>query len=193
MIAAVLLGLAMPAPLPGAVQSAEVTELRATTARVLARPEQATPWEMAQASQALWSEGRRLQAAFWFYVFQQRSRAHADVDTGGDGAAAVRASLNAALGEEINPWLGSDVAAWREVATRAMSFEAKLPIGPAPAGVSAAAWRAAVAKARADYRAGYEATLGKADPAEIEGTRRENGLPVGPLDQPGPALPAEWR
>lgn len=161
--------------------------------RVLAQPGQATPWEIAQAAGALWADGRRLQAAFWFYVFQQRSRAHADVDKGGDGAAALRASLNAMLGEEINPWLGSDVAAWREVATRAMSFEAKLPIGPAPEGVSATDWVAAVAKARAEYRAGYDATLGRADPAEMARTRRENGLPVGPLDQPGPALPADWR
>jgi hypothetical protein len=191
-IAAALLALAAPVP-STAVQTTERAELQSTMERVLAHPEQASPWEMAQASHALWLDGRRLQAAFWFYAFQQRSRPWADLDEGGDGAAALRASLNATLGETINPWLGSDLAAWREVATRAMSFEARLPIGAAPDGVSAEDWTAAVTKARSEYRAGYDETLGKADPAAIARIRRENGLPVGPLDAPGPALPADWR
>ena len=166
----------------------------AAVAEVTTAPEQFDPFAYAMVSAALWRDERRLQAAFWFYVFQARSRAWADADRAGSGAAALRASLNDLLGSPINAWLGHDLTAWRAVATRAMAYEARLPLGTTrPDGVSAAQWPALVAKARDDYRAGYAATLGKADPADFAAKRRANGLPSGPLPSPGPALPEAWR
>lgn len=174
--------------------SPDASTRRAAIDDFLTRPQAADPFAYAMLTSALWGEGRRLQAAFWFYVFQVRTRPWADADRRGDGAAALRASLNDGLGQEINGWLGSDLNAWREVATRAMSYEARLPL-PAdrPDGVDAAAWTAAVDKARRDYRAGYEKTLGAMTAEEVARGRRENGLPVGPLKDPGPPLPVGWR
>lgn len=160
----------------------------------LARPEAADPFAYAMLTSALWGEGRRLQAAFWFYVFQVRTRPWADADKQGDGAAALRASLNDGLGQEINGWLGSDLDAWREVATRAMSYEARLPLPSArPDGVEAGRWPAMVDKVRREYRQGYEKTLGAMTAEDLAAGRRENGLPVGPLKDAGPPLPADWR
>jgi len=167
---------------------------RATIDAFLARPQATDPFAYAMLTNALWQEGRRRQAAFWFYVFQIRTRPWADVDKRGDGAAALRAALNDGLGQEINGWLGSDLDAWRDLAARAMSYEARLPLSAdRPEGVDAAAWSAAVATSRRTYREGYEKTLGALTAAESAARRRENGMPVGPLEDPGPPLPADWR
>jgi len=167
---------------------------RAAIDAVLARPQSVSPFSYAMLAGSLWSEGRRIQSAFWFYMFQIQTRPWADADTAGDGAAALRASLNDGLGQEINGWLGGDLATWREVATRAMSYEARLPLSPErPEGVDVKAWAATVGKARREYRQGYEKTLGSMTQEQLAAGRRENGLPVGPLKDAGPPLPESWR
>lgn len=170
------------------------TVRRAALAEVLARPETVNPFAYALVATLLLRDGRQLQAAFWFYLMQIRTRPWADADKGGDGAAALRASFNQVLGEPINGWLGADLAQWQEVARRAMSYETRLPLfAGRPDGLSAADWQARVAAARADYRKGYDQTLAVADAAAIAKSRRENGLPVGALADPGPPLPDDWR
>ena len=70
----------------------------------------------------------RLQAAFWYYVFQIRSRPWAEADrqrTRGSGAAALRASISETLGRPINEWLGSDPAAWKETGMAAIEAVAQ--------------------------------------------------------------------
>jgi hypothetical protein len=185
---------AQGAPLDQRLLSEDAAVRRAAVAEVVARPDATEPFGYAAVVQQLWQDGSRLQAAFWFYLFQARTRPWADADTRGDGAAALRAALNDQLGTTINAWLGADLAQWQEVARRAIAFEARLPLHPArPDGIAPDAWIAVVAKAREGYRRGYEQSLAKADPAEIAATRRTNGLPVGPLTDAGPPLPDAWR
>lgn len=186
------------APAPAAIEQRLASPVaairRAAVDEVLARPQAVDPFVYAELSQALWQDGRRLQATFWFYVFQVRTRPWADADRRGDAAGALRGSLNEVLGTPINRWVGSDVAQWQAVARRAIGYEARLPLfAGRPDGLSAAEWNALVVQARESYRRAFEQTLGVANPTEIARTRRENGLPVGPLADPGPALPETWR
>lgn len=159
---------------------------------ILAHPETVNPFAYARLVQWLWSQGRRQQAAFWFYVFQERTRPWADADQ--NGAAPLRASLNDGLGGLVNRWVASDVAAWQSIVGRALAYEARLPLNAArPDGVSEADWRARVIKARADYVAAARQTLFTLNPQEVAANRRQAGLYVGPWQDPGPALPAAWR
>lgn len=104
---------------------------------------------------ALWTDGRRTQAAFWFYVFQERSAAWAlaDDEGQGSGAAAVREAMNDQLGRVINPWAAGDVAAWKRIAARAVSYEAKFPLyAKRPEAMTQHDWLATVDRARINYR-----------------------------------------
>ena len=196
MIAVVTMAVAAVAvaPIEERLTSTDPTIRDAAIAQVLARPDAVSPFLYAALVQALWSAGRRQQAAFWFYVFQARTRPWADADTRGDGEGALRASLNQGLGSTVNGWLGSDLAAWKELARRAIAYEAHFPLSAErPKGVSADRWRMMVAEARATYADGFAKTLEKVDPAEHARARRGNGLAVGPLDAPGPALLEGWR
>ena len=170
-----------------AVRSAAVEE-------VLRHPDAVDPFDYAPVVQWLWESGRRRHAAFWFYLFQERTRPWALADRRGDAAAALRSSLNDGLGRLINGWIASDVAAWQKIASRAIAYEKRFPLYRArPPGLDQAAWTALVARSRDEYdRQAGEAFAGmKAD--EMAAARRANGLPVGPLDAPGPALPEAWR
>ena len=191
MLVAALLGLAA---VPAAATAQAPAEAGISPEAVLADPAKHEPFTYALLVQSLWSSGRRQQAAFWFYVFQERTRPWADADTRGDGAAALRSALNDELGTVINRWVASDVRAWQAIVDRALSYEAKLPLNPArPDGIGQAEWERRVAKARADYVAAARQTLFTMKPEEVAAKRREAGLPVGPLEDPGPALPDSWR
>ena len=118
------------------------TDAQPSSAAILAHPEMYGPFTYAIVVRDMWAQGRRLQAAFWFYVFQARTRPWSAADMTGDGAAALRGALNEELGPAINGWVGSDLEAWRALAQRAVSYEARLPLCPQrPEGISAAAWR----------------------------------------------------
>ena len=146
------------------------------------------------AVQWLWSRGRRQQAAFCFYVFQARTRPWALADKGGDGAAALRSSLNDGMGPVINGWIGSDPAAWRTIAERAVSYERRLPLSAErPPGLDAASWRRLVERSRVEYAAQLKTAFDGMSPDEFAVKRHAAGLPVGPLSEPGRPMPDEWR
>ena len=183
-----------PGPLENRLASGDVTVRDRAIVEVLARPDATDPFNYALLSHALWQDGRRLQASFWFYVFQARTRPWADLDKRGDGAGALRGALNEELGPTINGWLASDLGQWQAVARRALDYEARLPLSELrPDGVGAADWAKAVAVARASFRDGFEQTLGRETADDLARKRHAAGLPVGPLDAPGPPLPESWR
>ena len=161
---------------------------------VLAHPEATNPFNYAIAVRWLWEHDRRQQAAFWFYVFQARTRPWALADKRGDAAGALRGALNEELGTTINRWIGSDLGAWRNTAERAVSYERRLPLSPErPDGVDAATWQRLVATSRADYAAQMRTAFAGLSAQTLAAKRAENGLHVGPLDRPGPPLPDAWR
>lgn len=144
---------------------------------------------------ALWRDGRRLQAAFWFYVFQERSAAWAlaDDEGRGSGAAALRTAMNDQLGQVINPWVAGDVSAWKRIAARAVSYEAKVPLyAKRPEAMTQHDWLATVDRARASYREQLQ-QLRSVDAAGIADARKQRGLRTGSLDDPGPDLPDGWQ
>jgi hypothetical protein len=144
---------------------------------------------------ALWRDGRRLQAAFWFYLFQERSAAWAlaDDEGRGSGAAAVRTAMNDQLGQVINPWVAGDVSAWKRIAARAVSYEAKVPLyARRPEAMTQHDWLATVDRARASYREQLR-QLQDVDAAGIAEARRQRGLRTGSLEAPGPDLPDGWQ
>ena len=176
------------------LQSPNASTRAAAVLAVLANPETVDPFDYALVVKWLWENGRRRHAAFWFYVFQERSRPWSLADRHGDGAAALRSSLNDGLGQLINGWIASDVAEWRTVAERAISYEKRFPLyRERPQSLSAAEWTALVAQSRMDYDAQARAAFSGLDAAQVARQRRSAGLPVGPLQSPGPPLPVGWR
>lgn len=161
---------------------------------ILDATEVANPFDWIEPIATLWRRGDRLQAAFWYYVFQIRSRPWAAADrqrTGGSGAAALRASITETLGRPINEWLGSDPAAWKETGTAAIAFEKRLAFHAGrPDGIDEPAWLAMNRSAREEYEEGFEALWGQYSFAQLEDMRRSNGLYVGPLRNPG--QPLRW-
>ena len=162
---------------------------------VLAHPDAVNPFAYAYLFGALWEKGDRAQAAFWFYLFQVRTRPWAQSDTRGDGFAALRTALNDGFGMTINGWVGSDVQAWHDIAARAISYEKKVPLyAERPEGMTDAAWQKLVSDTRKEYEDGFTETFSEmlADVKGFEDQRRANGLYVGPLQAPGTPLPAHW-
>lgn len=176
----------LQSPVPGA-------RARAVEA-VLARPESVDPFDYALVTKLLWESGRRRQAAFWFYLFQERSRPWSLADKAGSGAAALRSALNDELGTVVNRWVASDPVAWRALVERALAYEKRFPLYRERApGIDATAWTALVASSRAEYDREARAAFARMDPAAFAAGRREAGLFVGPLRDPGPDLPDDWR
>lgn len=161
---------------------------------VLEAPEVRHPFDWIEPIALLWRRGDRLQSAFWFYVFQIRSRPWAEADrerTGGSGAAALRASVNEVLGRPINEWLGSDPAAWKDTGTAAIAFEKRLGFHAGrPDGIDASVWAAMNERAREEYEADFNALWSQYSFADFEDARRSNGLYVGPLRHSG--SPLRW-
>lgn len=161
---------------------------------ILDDPEVRNPFEWVEAIAQLWQRGDRLQAAFWYYVFQTRSRPWAEADlaqTGGSGAAALRSSITYALGTPINEWLGSDPATWRDTGARAIAFEKRLPYHAGrPEGIDAATWAQMNETARTSHEAGFDQVWRQFSFADLEARRRQAGLYVGPLRDPG--QPLRW-
>ena len=153
--------------------------------------EVANPFDWIEPIATLWRRGDRLQAAFWYYVFQIRSRPWAEADPVGDGAAALRGSITEVLGRPINEWLGSDLAAWKETQAAAIDFEKRLGFHPGrPDGIDERSWTAMNQRARDEYEKGFAEMWGQYSFAQLEDMRRRNGLYVGPLRNPG--QPLRW-
>ncbi|NJC33752.1 hypothetical protein GGR88_001226 [Sphingomonas jejuensis] len=185
---------AAPPPTLGFEEGMSAEEIGQTIAAIEAHPDQADPFQWAIVAAREFERGNRLRATFWFYMFQIRSRPWARADGAGSGAAALRASLNATLGPTVNAWIAADPAIWQDVATRAIAFEARLPLHPdRPEGMDEAAWRRLVAEQRAAYAAEARSAFADLEPAEVARARRENGLPSGSLTDQGRPLDESWR
>ena len=192
LLAPVLAGLLLTEPVP--VEAAGPGSAPPSAEVVLTHPEAVSPFDYATAVQWLWDHGRRRQAAFWFYVFQARTRPWALADSGGDGAAALRSALNDELGTVINGWVAGDLNEWRAIAERAVAYERRLPLQPErPPGLDATAWARLVERSRAEYAAQMRSAFDGLTPATFAANRRAAGLPVGPLADAGPPLPDGWR
>ncbi|SER08990.1 hypothetical protein SAMN05216548_11145 [Faunimonas pinastri] len=186
-------GLRAEEPIPD-MSAAEPSTTALPTDQILAHPELADPFSYATAVQALWAKGARLQATFWFYVFQERTRPWALADQNGDGASALRASINDGLGPQVNGWIASDVGAWKAVVERAMAYESHFPLyGERPSNMTAKLWSALVDRTRAEYVAGARKAFDSMSAEDVASSRKQAGLYVGPLQDPGPALPDGWR
>ncbi|WP_448949866.1 hypothetical protein [Labrys neptuniae] len=161
--------------------------------QALAHPEAVHPIFLAFLAEALWQRGDKRQAAFWFYIFQSRSRIWADLDP---EMGQRRSALNDLLGRPINRWAASDLPAWHEIGARAITYEKKIPdfAGKLP-GYSAETWAAELAKRRKEYEDGFLQAFPKTaqDRQKIDAKRQQNGLYVGPLLDPGKPLPDDWR
>lgn len=183
---AAILGIAVPARSAARPTDDSYAVLDATDVR--------NPFDWLEPIGTLWRRGDRLQAAFWFYVFQIRSRPWAEADrqrTGGSGAAALRASIGETLGRPINEWLESDPARWKETGTAAIAFEKRLGFHAGrPEGVDETAWAAMNQRAREEYETDFEALWEQYSFARMEEIRRSNRLYVGPLRNPG--QPLRW-
>lgn len=176
-----------------ALMRGDDAERSAAADYVISQPDSVEPTGLLLVSQVLWKRGDRLQAAFWFYIWQERSRPGAMLDPSSAGA--LRASINATYGLTINEWIGSDITAMIDVGGRAISYEARIPLYPErPDGISAKRWNAMVVEERRKYVAGFqEARKMFGDPELNAKLRGENGLYVGPLKEPGAPLPDDWR
>lgn len=160
---------------------------------IVGHPGAVHPYYFARVVDDLWRRGNRRQAAFWYYVFQSRSRAWAETDP---NLKDLRGALNDGMGQAINSWAAGDLDAWQEIGARAISYEKKLPFYPGrPGGVSAEQWTAIVAKWRKAYEDGFLSVFPKTeqDRQAYADKRRKKGLYVGPLQNPGEPLPDDWR
>lgn len=171
------------------------TQKAAATDYVLAHLDAVNPFSLIVPMQVLIERGDMLQASFLFYFWQIRSAPWARHGSA-DGEGALRGAINSMLGEAVNRWIGSDPEAMVALAERAIAFERRLPLfGGRPESVSAAAWTKTVAELRADYEKGFRqyAPLSAEAKRAFAETRRQNGLPNGPLQNSGKPLPEAWR
>lgn len=171
------------------------TQSEQSTDYILAHPDAVNPFALIEPMRTLIDRGDMLQASFLFYFWQIRSVPWAKHGAP-DGEGAVRASVNAMVGEVINRWVASDPDAMNAVAERAIAYERRLPLfSGRPAGVSAAIWARDVVKLRQDYADGFYRYAPRDAEAKrkFTETRKRNGLYVGPLQNPGKPLPEAWR
>lgn len=161
---------------------------------VLAHPDSVEPMLYIEVVDALWARGDRAQAAFWYYLWQIRTRPWAR--RGPPHYAQLRGALMEVRGRPINEWIGSDVDARTDLATRAMAYERTMPLSAErPEGLTAEQWQAAVAAERDSYAAEFREVMAypQFQPEAQRAARRRNGLPVGPWVSPGAPLPDDWR
>lgn len=192
--AAARLGIQIPRPLENqsAPQSGPPDEASIARA-ILADPAAYKPETYVYVTKYLWERGDRQQAAFWHFLFQIRTAPWLAHDP---RLGPFRGGVNSSIGATINDWLGSDFDAWLETTRRAISYERRIPLSPErPAGLSEGQWSAEVARARQSWEADLRQITGPGGPtkAQMEAQRRANGRYVGPLQDPGAPLPADWR
>lgn len=140
-----------------------------------------------------WKAGNKLRASFWYYVWQIRTDAWVK-GMDDSGFKQLRAIISDEMGQAVNGWIAADPALMRDTATRAMGYEAKLPLwSERPEGMSQADWDALIAKTRADYAQEMRDAFADTTDEEILAGRQSRGLPVGTPSDQGAALPDDWR
>lgn len=158
---------------------------------LIASLDQISPLQLVRAVSEYWQRGDKLQASFWYYIWQIRTAPWVGTDPAFDDA---RASLNNAIGQTINGWIAADSETWQATARRAVAFEPKLPLWTIhPPEMSPEAWATRVAEHRASYARELDEAFAQTDAETIRRSRSEAGLPVGPLTDAGQPLPDAWR
>lgn len=158
---------------------------------IIANTQTISPLNLVYAINEYWMAGDRLQAAFWFYIWQIRTAPWAELDP---ELAPIRATLNEQLGGAINGWLAADPALMRQVAERALSYEATLPLWTQrPEGISEQFWLSQVQADRVGYATELNEALTPQSYAQIITARQERGMPVGLPADLGAPLPDNWR
>lgn len=196
--ASLTLAFAVPAPAPASatvtVAAGNRAGSEASALAIMADPASVNPMAFSQVAQYLWDRGDRRQAAFWYYLWQARTRPWVSVQ--GGSTAQARGAISATLGRTINEWVASDPDSWMALSRRAIAYERTMPLSSArPRGVTEAAWLETVERERSRYAASFEAM--SANPrfsrTSLEESRRSNGLYVGPWSDPGADLPDAWQ
>lgn len=179
---------------PGPPASQNARNVAAVAQRILEHPDSAQPMQYITVVQYLWERGDRAQAAFWYYLWQIRTRPWARADSHSIGP--LRGSFTEMWGRPVNEWIGSDPEARTELVKRAISYEATLPVSAErPSGMTVERWDALVISERQAYAAEFDRYI-LSRPTQADETRtarRENGLYVGPWQEPGSPLPDHWR
>lgn len=158
---------------------------------IIANLDTISPVNLIHVVDQYWSRGDRLQAAFWFYIWQIRTMPWAELDP---QIAPIRAQMDSQAGAIINGWIASDTDLLLDTMKRAISYEPKLPLVDArPEGLPSAFWLEKVQTSRDLFSAEVTTTLTPEFFATINTARQEQGAPVGPLTDIGTPLPAEWR
>lgn len=177
---------------PALPQEASVTQqARPAAAEVLANLNSVSPLNLIYVVAEYWEAGNRLQAAFWYYVWQIRTEPWAQTDP---EFAQARSSLNQSIGSTINSWVFADPDMAASISERAIAFEPKLPMWNRGAeGMSVEQWEQLVAATRIAYANDMRNAFAQTPPDQIRALRQQNGLPVGSLTDMGAPLPDEWR
>lgn len=158
---------------------------------ILANHANVSPLNLIYVVNEYWNADNKLQASFWFYVWQIRTAPWAENDPQMEQ---VRSNLNQQYGGAINSWLGADPVLWRQVAERAISYEPKLPLwSQRPDGISEEAWTGQIANSREEYANSLREAFASMSTDQINAARQERGLPTGTPADLGAPLPEEWR
>lgn len=173
-----------------ALQSEDTATRDQATDYLLDHPDLVDPYYLIYAVTNQFQRGDRERAAFWYYIWQMRTRQWMTADSSN---AQFMGALRATVGPMINEWAGSDLEAWKQLYVRAIRYELELPLYEGqPDNVSRREWRRIVRRVREENS--EEATLQLfEDSADMQEARRENGLYIGPWEDPGRPLKDEWR
>ena len=146
-----------------------------TVAAVLASPQAYVPPVLAALAAVLFADGRRDEAAFWFYAAQLRARFDANRCADPTAGAAV-AALTQRYGPEINRHAFADPARLRATVERVVAWDRATPhdyehrwinlhgmgafTGASPLSRPAAEWPAIAERTREEYLRGLGEALG---------------------------------
>lgn len=160
---------------------------------VMDHPDAIEPMGFIYAVTTLMAVGDMERAAFWYFFYQIRSRPWLEAASDPTGYPALAGSIDYMLGMPINQWAGSDWDAYMALWRRVMAFEREAPLYPGrPDDISEQKWAKLIAESRASYV--NENILADAPLAEkMAKQRRDNGLYVGPWQEPGAPLKEDWR
>ena len=120
----------------------------------------------------MFTQGRKDDAVFWFYIGQLRYRFYllATPQLSPDGDPALMASLNATVGQAINEWAGGDPKSWAQQMERALQWDAEKENGFTSKSTNEQQWR--------EIRGGLAALRDQVirDEAKIRAEREKRGL-----------------
>lgn len=176
----------------------ELDERDSAIKYIFENPDNVDPFIYAELSNALIMKGNLEQAAFWFYIFQSRTKVWSEMDLDSyDQYSSLRSSINYQLGYVINEWIASDPLAWLDLTEKALAYEKTFPFYKETIeGISEEEWGKALLIARNNYfedmNNNFKNMILEDGGESIKKQREENGLYVGPWKNPGEPLLDEW-